>query len=440
MILVPASFRRKLSTVTLSVAAGGDIQAAITQAVARAPLGAANLVIQLAAGTYAGGVLLDELRLFDMVTISGPSVGGHPNVPTAIIDFDEDTDAEYGVAVQDGSCVTLENLLFTGAFPAAVRARRRARVDFTNVHVDGAVIGWDIQTDCIYFARGGIIENCSTFGVQELFGASRSFVADNLSEGTIFRGNVQGFLGKEHGHGHMNYLTWEDNGIAMELNSQSVANVGGAVFKRNGVGIALLNSEIHSNPTFGTGDDANDRDLVSLGASSELHGFGWSGDASAITTGHRALVPIASSLAPLSPHTGTTTATIVWSGSNAIKKGLYTTAGKQLRCVISGVVGTTLAAGADIHFRSAGDVLGIISLPISTPNGTTFRIEYDVLCVADGNNQLVVATLVASNGYATTTTATRTATLDDTDHTARVYIRVNDATDSVTLNSIVVLG
>lgn len=402
--------------------------------------------IQLAAGTYPGGILPQRgLTTRDFLRIVGPSVGGHPNVPTAIISYTADPTETYGIFARDGLLLWVEDVKFTGAFPQAEYIARDCYYQRRNVHVDAAVIGLQINVHSRYYVYGGIIENCSSIGISELFHVTRSFeTVASAADQLIIRNCPIGLKAKENCVGHLDYINFEDCDTGLEMQLYSGGNVSGTVFKRCGVGIVLVNSEIHgeTSTAWGTGADACTRRLLSLGNSSEIVTFGWTapGPNPAIRTGHRPLLPIANDFNPVT-HTGTTVETIIFAFSALLPVDYFCVKGKKLRVVVNGKVPTsvTLADTVRITFRVAAIYATDVTIPAGIVGAKSFRAEFELICTADGNNQLSSATLVGA-GFYDATSAARTIILDSTASSVRVSIELADAADSITLDSVEVYG
>jgi hypothetical protein len=398
-----------------------EIRAAVASLDKYGPVLRGSIVIDVGAGTYKGGIKFPAIRgaaWDDFVKIVGPSVGGHPNVPTAIISKTADATATYGVQALDGQTIWLEDLKFTGAFAYAVDTRRFVYAQVRNCHGVGAGAGtvfFGALTSCTYQVTGGIVDGYEN-GFQEHFNVNRSFdTATSTATGTVVKNCDVGVQAKEDCNGHVDYMSFEDCGTGIELQAWSTANIKGATFKRNDVGIALLNSEIHNEATavvWGTGADANTRRIYSAGMSAELELFGWADSTSALTSnvGHRPLVVIASSYSDVTV-TGTTAETAIYNFSSLLRGGWYTSAGKRFRVVLRGSVvsAPTLAAGYRVLLRVAGTLAVETRIPSTAVVGDDFEVEFEGVCTADGNNQKFFGKI---SGYTPSTSGYAPRTLD----------------------------
>ena len=242
-----------------------SIQAAISYLSAtQIDFGEYDVVINLAAGSYAGQVSVPRgLSQKSFLVIKGP-FAGHPNVPTAIIDFAQNTNATRGIVSSGRNKIWLEDIKLLGAFPLSLQGALGTRFELRNLHISGSAgSGIQVSNGSRYFVRGGIIENCPV-GIEELFSSVRSFSTgvSTRDEQMIIRNCGTAIKAKENCSGHASPLTIEDCEVGLEMQAWSVANVGtgdGLRVRRCDNGIVLTNSEIHNETSsiYGTGADAN---------------------------------------------------------------------------------------------------------------------------------------------------------------------------------------
>jgi hypothetical protein len=401
-------------------------------------------IIRLAAGTYTGGISIPRnLHSRDFIKIIGPNVGGHPNIPTAIISKDTAPKHTFGVYASDGVLFWLQDVKITGAFAQAEYIARNVYYQRRNVHVDGALVGLQINNQSRYFNYGGIIENCKNMGISELFHITRSFdTANSAADGLIIRKCGIGLKAKENCVGHTDYITFEDNDIGIELQLFSGTNPKGAVFKRNGIGIVLVNSELHNENAivWGKGADINTRRILSLGNSSEINSFGWAGDSS-LRTGHRPLVLLGSSYAEIE-HTGTLRETDIVSFPAVLKADMYAMKGKKYRVLVKGTVkkGTVLAEKVRILLKVGGMYMTDVTIPAGTVGNAPFQAEWEVTCTADGAHQFV-SSLLHIDGktpYVTGVKSTVDMSSDNRDLTISAIL--GNSADRVTFDIVEVFG
>ena len=93
--------------------------------------------VQMSAGSYAGGAEFPvNITQNNYVYLEGPDVGGHPNVPTAIIDHDQDTNQVFGILVNYSGRLFIRDLLIKGAFEYGLSISRHADVPVANLHLE----------------------------------------------------------------------------------------------------------------------------------------------------------------------------------------------------------------------------------------------------------------------------------------------------------------
>lgn len=141
-------------------------------------------------------------------------------------------------------------------------------------------------------------------------------------------------------------------------------------------------------------------------------------------------------------HTGTVSATDLWTKAEALPAREYIRQGRSLRVRILGeyVGGAfgSLAGSVTISMVLAGTVIGSTVLTAGL-SSRAFTAEFDVFCVADGNTQLVFGRTFASSLSNFTRAA---AAVDLTSAPADFAVRVTlaDASDTIKLDVIELLG
>lgn len=358
--------------------------------------------IDVGPGTYAGGIALNGARGFaqqDFLRIVGPRVGGHPHPPRAVVDHAVAPEHRFGLRAYDGVAVWLQDLAFRGGFAHAVDARRRTLLHWRNCHVDGqgvGQVGLGVLDHCTYAVAGGVIENMAKHGVQEHHHVFRSYdVARSYDEQLVIRNCPIGLKAKENCNGHVDYLTIEDCGTGMQLNGMSVANLRFLRLRRNAVGLAVVNSQVHNTSTvqFGEGDDANARDLVELGTSADLTTWGWEDGSfpATTTTAHRPLVALAASYDDEHADALHREARIELPG--AVRGRRYRAAGTRFRVLVRGSVTQRLARPATLDVSVGEQSVARLVVPARTSAGTAFEADVEVVCARDGDHQKVTARL-----------------------------------------------
>lgn len=377
-----------------------EVRTAVALLDAEGPVIRGSVVIDVGAGTYMGGIRMPATRgaaYDDFVKIIGPDQGVHTNAPMAIIDHAADPTAVYGIQATDGGSLWLQSLQFRGGFTIAVDMRRYVYLHWRKTHINGLGVGRTglaLMDHCEYNVAigGGIIQNVTQIGVSEHFHVHRSFDAiSSNADQMIIRNCETGFQAKENCTGHLDWLNVEDCQTGVELNGMAVANVKAMSLKRNGVGLAVVNSEIHNTGgiQYGAGADANTRNKVVLGtAGAELDVMGWAGGDFARTgnVGQRPLMKIAANYNTVALN-ATTTETNFSNWNDLTRPFTYATAGSHWRVKIRGRVNTTVTAGYRLLLRQGPSFLTDLTIPAGTAAGTIFWAEFEVTCVADGNNQ-----------------------------------------------------
>ena len=250
------------------------IQAAFDALANYGPVLSGTWQVLLAAGTYTNTSVdfPEGLTSQEPVLISGPDVGGHPNVPTAI--FSPAAPATSGFLFVTSKAL-VKDIKFvnydanSSSYALAVREQGQLFTD--NVHVNDAYLGIVGYGNCVLKVVGGIIENCDE-GIRSLFNCYHSIgdgSAVDTSSGPIIKNCTVGFSARESSTGHADYVTFEDNdfGISSEVNSR--VNASGSDFKRNTVAIRMRGGNVlRTGCNFNVGTaDANTENLrlVSFG-------------------------------------------------------------------------------------------------------------------------------------------------------------------------------
>lgn len=428
-----------------------EIKAAVDSLNSLGPVRRGKIVIDVGAGTYKGGIRLPLTRgdaQDDFIYIQGPAKT-HPSLPTAIIDKAADTSQTYGIRVEDGDAVYLEDIQTLGAFDIHVDVRRNAYVWFDNVVSDGqkvggvngvggtgGLVGWALNTHVRYYVKGGQVKNMVNNGVQELFNCVRSYDSQTSAADALVISNCDvGVQAKEDCSGHLDWTVIQDCGTGVELNGMCVSNIKAITLKRNLLGIALVNSEIHNETgvVWGTGADSNTRDFISIW-SPELYTSGWTESATArtMTTGHRPLICVANKLTPVTL-VGPTSEADFFNFGVCLKARRHNTAGKAFKVRLKGVVNTTLVGTYRLLLRVGGNFLTDVTLAAGTPANARFEVEFETICTADGANQICFSKLVGEGVTSDLTDPTRTFDMGSADMGVVIRGLATNAADSVSL-------
>ena len=241
--------------------------------------------ISLAAGSYGKGRFpASGLRSEKEILIFGPDVGGHPNIPTAII-TEGASAAAQGIRLDTYTQVKVKDVLFTGfdgsTSSAGFTGTRWSRLITENAHFTDCYFGASALSSCYLDIKGGIFTRCGTLngvassgaGFRSLFNTNHAVGLQNagdLTNGPIFRDCETGGFAQESSVGHADYCTFEDCNYGVITRVNSRFNVDGSDFKRNGTatrGDGNSHIYISDNTTFGTGADKNRRASVATSGS-----------------------------------------------------------------------------------------------------------------------------------------------------------------------------
>jgi hypothetical protein len=236
-------------------------------------------VIQLAAGTYARGHFPDQGILSETpIVVAGPDVGGHPNIPTAIISEGANGISAEGIRIRKNTRIKCTDLHFIGfngtTSSGGLTSGGFCEIYSVNCHYTNCTWGISGTEHSFVDVKGGIFDRCgfnpsgnpysSGGGIRGLFLTKFSVGNQNagtLANGPIFRNNNFGVFAQEHIAGHVDWCTFEDNRHHVRMNVCTRLNLDGSYFVR-AIGAAIWaqdNSVVafSSNNVFGTGADAN---------------------------------------------------------------------------------------------------------------------------------------------------------------------------------------
>ena len=281
------------TTNRIYVATGGDanndglsssqpiktLQSAIDKLPKYGPVLKGTWAIELAAGTYARGRFPDEgLYSERPIEVNGPDVGGHPNVPTAIVSEGINGISAEAIRIRQGTRVKCSNLHFIGfngtTSSGGFTSGGFCEIYSVNCHYTNCTWGISGSQHSVVAVKGGIFDGCgfdpsanpyaSGGGIRGLFLTKFSVGVQNagtLINGPIFKNNNFGVFAQEHIDGHVDFCTFEDNRHHVRMNVCSRLNLGGSSFKR-AVGAAVWAQDnsvvaLFSNNVFGAGADAN---------------------------------------------------------------------------------------------------------------------------------------------------------------------------------------
>ena len=249
---------------------------------------ATAVTVNLVAGTYAERVRFSDFTPHNLnVTVKGPGVGGHPNVPTAIFTEGADVSANAFFNRNRNLTLTLQDLKFVGyrgTTSSSGLTNYTGTVFTINCHATQCYYGLSSQTGNLD-VKGGILNDCGRLsggtgtgaGVRSLQLNRHAIGTQNagvLTLGPVFTNCQTGVFAQESSTGHVDWSTFEDcvNGVIVRVNAR--ANCDGSSFKRSTVDITADSNGhvfVSDNVTFGTGADAStNRVIVRTGSGGAL--------------------------------------------------------------------------------------------------------------------------------------------------------------------------
>lgn len=234
----------------------------------------------LSAGTHDRRASLPAgIRSENPIIFSGPDVGGHPNVPTAIISEGTGV-AAVGIQASNGTKIKVKNIKFTGfngsSSSAGIKVTNNSEVETENVHTDSCYWGVTGEGRSKITVPDGIHSNNGyLYSGGGTGGAFRSLQLNNHSIGKQNNGSNTGtciiqncysaILAQESSTGHMDWCTVQDcaNGLLVRVNAR--VNCDGTLFKRNGADMRVDGNGhvyISNNVQFATGADESTNKVV----------------------------------------------------------------------------------------------------------------------------------------------------------------------------------
>lgn len=241
----------------------------------------------LAAGTYARGEFPNNGDTSGLVSrnplyIEGPDVGGHPNVPTALVREGATTSAT-GINCSFTN-VYIKNVKvedYNGSVSAnGILSGQGSNLFLENVHVEDCYYGVTAGSRGLLDIKGGILNDCGLLNSTTLVGSGGAGIrmlffiqsaignqnAGDRTQGPFITNNINGIIAQEHVTGHVDWCLFNDNtsnAIYCVLNSR--LNTNSSEFNRNSVVARIDNGSnvdlSHTGNLYGTGVNANGRRL-----------------------------------------------------------------------------------------------------------------------------------------------------------------------------------
>lgn len=399
-----------------------------------------TVTIDVGEGKFQGGIKIPTTRNLaqdDFIRIIGKKRNG---VPTTHVIHSPGTNR--GVLAEDGLAIWLQDLKFIGGFPVAVQLTRNVYGWFTNVHADGqgkGARGFSISSHSRYYVKGGLIENMTYAGIDEYFGVTRSLatVTSHVDQ-MLIRNCRIGLRAKEGCVGHLDYLTVEGCDTGIELLQQSVANCKAVALRRNGTGLAIINSASHNEGgiIWGSGVDANEREVYSAGASGELRALMWAGETmgAKAVTGHRALFNIGNDYTQKTITGQAEQDTLITTFPKVLPVAYFRNIGKHFKLVLlATITGVSPEHPSQVIVRIGMKIFGTVNI---TTSGTQ-KIEFDTVCIRDITQHLTSG--MVSGAGATSTRVTLASDLLSGDPSAvatvNLYYRPGKVDHELTMHT-----
>ncbi|MBA3588213.1 hypothetical protein [Methylibium sp.] len=404
--------------------------------------------IKMAAGTYARARTPDAgLRSLKPIEIEGPAVGGHPNVPTALVK-EGATQASTGLVVFDTNLV-LRDIKFedyNGTSAAAGVSGSRSLIYTENVHFTDCYYGFSNGgAPAVVNVKGGIFDDCGYLNSVTSGGAAIRGLfhpkceigaqdAGTLAGGPIIRNCSLGIRLQEGGTGHCDFVTFEDCGVGIRFPTGARLNLDGSSFKRCGTAIYITSgsyADTTPNTVFGTGADANGRNIVvgqgSLVASGVIDGQ---------ALGNAVDIHCFSTTYPAAVYTSISSVNTV--ESFLLKAGQFggvaysANPSRKIRCIVHGTLAGTTGTYKRVALRLGSAAIALLSFAGSTVGNFRAELEWSFISSsvqhysAIGTAAGVVPSLSQGAG----------AVGMSVDQTIALQAYVENAADSITVNAI----
>lgn len=394
-------------------------------------------VVQLAAGVYTDGALLNSLRPADYrITINGPAVAANA-APTAIIDGTTAT-TDDGLFFSGCGEVEVRDILIrdfaASDVSSGVEAGDTGLLRLTNVHVADCGSGYYVRNNSRYFVTGGRISGC-TKGLHELFGVVRNTkTVSQRTDGLQITNCTYGIFAKEHCTGHLDWTTITGCTYGVFFSRSCTANASDCKITGNQYGAVLRNGS-HLVPLridWGIGTTPNTIANFLVDASS---GFTVNENTVAVVSagvggmlarGERLIGVYAPETQTV--HTGSTSA-FQFPVCGAVPAGAMKQPGSYIRAVIRGTkTGSAGTCGLAL-------VVGGTSGPtVTLPAGTT-GFSAELILTATGPTAQIAHALVTGPGGTVTGRGTRALAFDAA-YSLRAQATLGSAADSIGIDTV----
>lgn len=392
-------------------------------------------VINLAAGTYTNGALLSMAKPRDYrIVVQGPTVALNAT-PTAIINGAAAT-TDDGIFISGCYGVELRHILISGfaadsLTSSGVEIVSSQDVRLYNVHASGCGIGYYVRNGSSYTVTGGKITGC-VHGVLELFNVVRNWkTVTALTDGLQITGGTYGLFAKEGCTGHMDYCTISDNTYGVFFSRQCSGNMTSAQVYRNGYAVVLRCSSQVVPLSVDWGLNTANKNTIpwlldhssnfvlaeqTVGATS---GF--------MAQGERILGAVCPD--PAISHTGTVTATVLYTWPTLMVMGCLHYRGTYVRIRVTGTKsGTAGTATLDMRFGNSSAIS--VTIPATATVWT-----FDAYLISQGVDKQLATGQLLTNATDFHAQAARTYAVSAGNFSVAVRCTLGSAADTVTINS-----
>lgn len=211
----------------------------------------------VAPGTYSGSganFALGSTSRQKYVEIFGEPVGGHPAVPSSIIDGSSSQAAIFDVS--DGNWVVVRDVKATDAMDAFVV--NRGILTLTNCHSERVTNAITYQHGAKMTVEGGIYDGLGTtggYGVRGYYNSTHSILGRDLDSAPLFKNFATGLFITEGCSGHLDFTRVHDCTVGVNFSRMSPGcNTRRMQIYRCGTGVLAINSTwLNNNIDFGIG-------------------------------------------------------------------------------------------------------------------------------------------------------------------------------------------
>ena len=381
--------------------------------------------VRLAAGTYTSVFALSSLTTSEYpVEVRGPSVGGHPNVPTAIIDLSSSPSAT-AFDSGGGSWLICRDIKVVNATSGQAFKVSRGVMRLVNCHTHNVRFAITYEHGAFMTVEGGVYDGNSigdSYGVRGYYGSTHSIEGASLAVAPQFKNYFCGLYLTEGCFGHLDFTQVADCTVGVWFSRGGAGcNTRQMQIYRCGTGVRVWNSDWIDNVVdFGLGT-AN-ACTVAVDHRGESPEFYFRAQNNASRTGRF------QGFIGGFTHAGTTNETTKWTPIT-IPRGYAMATGDAVRLTIVGTTtGNTGTSAVQIYVDD--DYQTGISV-----NGGVARFEIDVLILfTTATEQRTVARYTDSAGGVKMNYGTGVKSSGNSSLPIRVAIQNANTTDTFACN------